>query len=114
MSDKTDVRYEWLVETLDLDNCNSDDADDADIIEVYHADTYAEALKWAEQADQPVRIGLVRDRGNDLEGLLDRQWAYLTAGTMGTLPERFDWGGGETNGAKVPERFHRELKRRTT
>lgn len=105
MNDKTTVNYEWLIEIIDLDG-GSDDLDDADIIEVNHADTYAEALKYAESQEQPVRIGLVRDRGNDLDGLLDRQWAYLTAGTMGTLPECFD------GGAKVPARFHNELKRK--
>ena len=100
----TYITYEWLVETLDLDSADS--ADDADIIEVYHADTYAEALKWAEQEEQPVRIGLVRDRGNNLDGLIDRQWAYLDAGTMGALPEHFD------GGIKVPARYHRELERK--
>ena len=102
---KTYVQYEWLIETLDLDNCPTDDADDADIIEVNHADTYAEALKWAESQEQPVRIGLVRDRGNDIDGVIDRQWAYLSAGTMGTLPKYFD------GGTPVPARFHNELKR---
>ena len=98
------VTYEWLVDFVD---------EDGDIIDVYHADTYAEALKWAQDSDflqsrefHHADIGLVRDVGNDLEGITDRQWAYIEDGK---LPERMDWGGGETGGAKVPQRFHKEL-----
>ena len=46
-------------------------------------------------------VGLVRDLGDDLEGIVDRQWVYIEDGK---LPERFE------GGAKVPARFHKQLK----
>jgi hypothetical protein len=101
---KSKVNIEWLVEALDYyEGCG----DDPDIFEVVHRDTYAEALATAAQAELPTRIGLVRDRGNDVEGIIDRQWAYINDGK---LPARFDWGGGEDGGALVPARYHRELE----
>jgi hypothetical protein len=99
---KTIVSIEWLVEEIDSDG---------DIIDVHHVDSYAEAVRFARvcrvENDVKTDIGLVRDRGNDLEGIIDRQWAYVD---HGKLPERFDWGGGEDGGAKVPAKYHREIK----
>lgn len=50
---------------------------------------------------------LVRDRDDECEGLVDRQYAYPVKGPDGkwVLPERFDNGLG----AKVPARYHAEL-----
>lgn len=109
------VRIEWLVEELDMTGV--DDPEEADILDPHHFDTYAEAVAFAEDCDNLCRIGLVRDRGNDAEGVIDRQWAYLmpdpalpTYATQMILPERFaDSGGAE--GAKVPARYHNELRR---
>jgi hypothetical protein len=99
---KTIVSIEWLVEEIDRDG---------DIIDVHHLDSYAEALEHARfcraERDVKTSIGLVRDRGNDVEGLVDRQWAYVD---HGKLPERFDWGGGEDGGAIVPAKYHREIE----
>lgn len=99
---KMEVTIEWLLEVLE------DAEPDADIAEVHHCGSYAEAKDAAENfyTGQPIVIGLVRDVGNDEEGLVDRQWAYLKDGK---LPERFDWGGGEDGGAKVPARYHKEI-----
>jgi hypothetical protein len=91
---------EWLIETIDAYG---------DIIEVTHADTYAEALKWAEGQEQPTQIGLVRDRGNEVDGLVDRQWAYIEADS-GKLPDHFSDSGG-CIGPAVPARYHNELNR---
>lgn len=94
------IIIEWLVEEMESAEA------DADIVDTHVFDTLAEARAFA--ADMPhARLGLVRDRGNDIDGLIDRQWAYVAAGA---LPERFDWGGDEEGGAAVPARFHRELK----
>jgi hypothetical protein len=92
--------YEWLIETLECD------CEDADIAEVNHHDTLAEARAWAASIEGPHRIGLVRDVGNDLEGITDRQWAYLDA--AGRLPEFFHDGVDFTD-TRVPKRFHVEV-----
>jgi hypothetical protein len=97
------IHYEWDCEELD-----GPDSDDAEIIDHWFGDTFAEVRKHASHLEH-YRFVLVRNRGNELEGLLDRQWAYLNE--SGHLPERFDWGGGETGGAKVPARFHKETAR---
>lgn len=100
---KSDVRIEWLIETLD-----GPDAVETDILEVNHRDTYSAALK--DQADElaagakAVRIGLVRDRGNEDEGVICRSWAYVRDGK---LPEYFN--DGDRDVAKVPAKYHREL-----
>jgi hypothetical protein len=94
MTDKMITTIEWLVETLNDDG--------TDITEVCHFATYAEAVDWAKD-HEPCSIGLVRDVGNDLEGIVDRQWVYLDID--GTLPSHFE------DGAKVPARYHNELRR---
>lgn len=86
------VSYEWAIETVDEHD---------DIIDVDHADTLAEARHRLD-SNQRQQIALVRDTGSDLEGLCDRQWAYLE---NGKLPEAFD------GGAKIPKRFFDEIKR---
>ena len=95
---KSDVTIEWLVEELDSNG---------DIYNVIHCDTYAAATKAAGWSDSETDIGLVRDRGNKVDGLLDRQWAYLQDGK---LPERFSDSGGN-EGPLVPPRYHLEIQR---
>src|SRR5215471_19469816 len=57
-----------------------------DIENLTHADTYAEALKAAEamrqdlQPGHHIEIGLVRDAGDEIDGLQDRQWAIYRLG----------------------------------
>jgi hypothetical protein len=94
---KSIVTIEWLAEKLDFYG---------DIIEVVHCDTYAEAREVRQSTMHKVDIGLVRDRGNDTEGLIDRQWAYIE---KGKLPERFSDSGG-AKGPLVPAKYHREIK----
>jgi|SRR5215831_8407391 len=95
------IGYEWVIESIE-DEYN-------DIVDLSHADTYAAALLVAENMKKDlkpghhVEIGLVRDRGDEVEGLQDRQWAYIGWEEDGKLPERFD------GGAAVPQRFHREV-----
>lgn len=89
------VAYEWTVETVD---------EHGDITDTCAWDSYAEAQKRAalERASGTrVEIALTRIVGDEIEGLQDRQYAYLEGGK---LPERFD------GGAKVPRRFHREVE----
>lgn len=94
--------YEWVIEPLD---------EYGDIIEVWQRDTFAEAVRDAKQythADvKRVAIALTRcwSRDWDMHGLENRQYAYLEDGK---LPEHFEAEGGG-KGAKVPEKFRREV-----
>lgn len=45
---------------------------------------------------------LVYNRGDDVEGIVDRSWAYVKDGK---LPKTF------LNGMKVPKRFHEEIRK---
>jgi hypothetical protein len=102
------VTYEWVIEGIDAWG---------DIEDVHHADTYVEALKLAGHLRgvwPSVDVGLVRDVGNDVEGLTDRAWAYVVDGK---LPETFNYGGADEelgipdqdSGIPVPKRFHAEV-----
>ncbi len=96
------VTYEWDVEELD-----GPDAPDVEIVDHHHCDSYAEAVVILGRLGAPGRIVLVRDVGNNLEGLTDRAWAYLVDGK---LPDTFTYGADEDSGIRVPKRFHQEIK----
>ena len=100
---KNQVNYEWDMELAD--NPFVDAAGDiiADIID----HDFADKLKDLKDPHPPRdgehhRLVLVRSTGNEDEGVIDRQWAYLD--DAGNLPAVFDYG------AKVPKRFHREFE----
>jgi hypothetical protein len=88
--------YEWIVETLEGE----------DIVDVIHCNSYGHAVDVARliaAKGTAVAIGLVRDQGNETEGLQNRQWAYLDKD--GRLPEWFDGRNA------VPKKYHREVER---
>lgn len=93
------VTYEYVLETLDFyEGCG----DNPDIIDTSGYDTLYDAHKVALKCDEPWRIALRRDVGNDLDGITDRAYAYPDA--SGRLPEYFTYGAGE-EGPRVPNRF---------
>lgn len=82
------VKYEWSIETLD---------ENEDIVD---------STFWDELPKEPLeenqRLCLVRNEGNEIDGLTDRLWAYIE---NGELPEYF---ADETDcviSIKVPKRF---------
>lgn len=90
--------YEWDIELLD--------AETGDILDHDHRDKLADFQIGDEDGSALV---LVRDTGNEDDGLQDRLWAYVTDGK---LPEFFSDSGGRATGYKVPQRFHREVAKR--
>lgn len=83
--------YEWIVETLDDEE--GFDVNDPDIVDVSGYDTYPEARQHADQHNGTnIRIALRRDIINKDDGLMDRQYAYLSDRVRGTLPEQFEEG----------------------
>lgn len=84
--------YEWDWEEVD---------DHGDIIEHYFSDK-VKVQPYPDNALVHYELVLVYNRGNDVEGVIDRSWAYVHDGK---LPETFQ------NGIKVPKRFHEALKK---
>lgn len=96
------VHYEWVVELVEeVDPALAGLNLEEDIVDVDHADTYAEALRLAADPENGFRyeIGLVRDDDNG------RSWAYVE---NGVLPENF-YDAYDRPVAKVPQRFFREV-----
>lgn len=90
------VTYEWVTEELD------GFGEDPEIIDTYASDTYAEALAKGIRVGGAFRVGLRRDRGDNVEGLLERHYAYVTGGKLQTTMESCD---GAEDGPPTPKRF---------
>jgi hypothetical protein len=100
--------YEWIVEHLD-----GEPAGDPDILEVCHYDTYREAaletgVRTMLKRKKNYRVALVREVGNDVEGLTERMWAYVVDGE---LPEYFEIATDMITSVRVPKRYHVEVER---
>lgn len=88
---KDRVYYEWKVEHLT--------DDEEDIEDCTHYVTYAECLNNKTEHSQ---ICLVRNVGNEFDGVKYRSHAYVIDG--GILPDVFD------DGNKVPMKYIREVE----
>ena len=92
------VGYEWVIEAVD---------EYGDIQSITHADILSKAFEYKDffhtEGWERVEIGLVRDVGDDIDGLQNRQWAYLEDDK---LPATFD------GGAKIPKRFLEEVSKK--
>jgi|SRR5215831_6089393 len=100
------VAYEWVVEEIDPND------EYEDIQETSAWEKYIDALgsaEWVRREGLRADIVLVRDEGDDVDGLTDRSWAYLEKD--GTLPTYFANSGGVDTTVKVPKRFHQEVAR---
>lgn len=84
--------YEWDYETVDVHG---------DVQDHNHADK----LSMFTDSDKTDSLVLIRNSGNEAEGLTERYWAYVK---NGKLPEYFQ-DSNENNICKVPARFHAEL-----
>lgn len=88
---KTKVVYEWSLETID---------ENEDIIDSDFSD------KPFAEIGETQRMCLVRNEGNEIDGLTDRYWAYVVDGK---LPEYFEDGSGYEIDIKVPDKYHTQL-----
>jgi hypothetical protein len=91
------VFYEWDLETWDETDC----------LDHLHADRLRDLPTPANDKDKLV---LVRDVGDQTQGLTDRLWAYVDNESR-MLPKYFSDSGNELTNVKVPQRFHREIAR---
>ena len=92
---RNQTRYEWCVEFTD---------DGGDVVDHYHAD------KLSEIPDDVMNEGdlvLIRNVGNEYDGVNDRSWAYVVDGKLHPM-----FMSGDVAGETVPQRFHAELARR--
>ncbi len=102
------VLYEWTVETLDIyPGCG----DDPDIIDTSAFESLEDAIKFKAYCEEPSRLVLVRQQGNDIEGLTDRSWAYIK---KMSLPEYFCYGADEQSEHVVPKKYKQQWDRYLT
>lgn len=87
------IAYEWCYEVTD---------ENGDIIDSNFADKLSEFSKSEEGV-----LVLVRNEGDEINGLEDRQWAYVKDGK---LPLKFSDARNVEIGIDVPKRFFKELK----
>lgn len=87
------IKYEWCYETWD-ENDDIIDNDFADLLNEFNSDRVTNHLV------------LVRNEGDEINGLADRFWAYVEDGK---LPKYFSDSEKQIN-IKVPQRFSKELK----
>jgi hypothetical protein len=103
---KYKTSYEWVAEDCD---------ENGDIIDPAYGDTLAEVMRYHAPADN-VSYALVKNIGNQEDGLKSREYAYLKNNYKVTyvavcgvwaqsLPDEFDDGG------IIPLRFHVEVNR---
>jgi len=91
---QTQVVYEWTTEAIDADG---------DIVDSSFFDKLLDVSKDDFESNE---VGLVKNEGDEANGLEDRFWAYIKDGK---LPEYFADGGGHTVDIKVPQKYHKEL-----
>lgn len=95
------VEYEWDCETHAAGD--SEDYTDGDVIDHYHAPSYATAREWSARNQQPgTRHAIVLVRDSDA----GRSWAYVNDGKLST---HFEDGAQQLS--RVPARFHAEVAR---
>ena len=84
------VEYEWTLEDVDEND---------DVVESHQFESRKEMIEFAGSNDPTDHwdFCLVRNQGNQAEGLKDRQWAYFDRGEV--VPEKFD------GGAVVPAKY---------
>lgn len=87
------IYYEWDYETMDLFG----DIEDHN---------FKDKLNDFQQYEVTKSLVLVRDSGNERDGITDRVWAYVK---NKKLPEYFTDGANEKVNIKVPKKFHKEL-----
>ncbi len=79
--------YEWVIETVD-------EHDDIVDCEYWDEDQLAQAVQWFNDKETPeggrVDFGLCRTVGDNIEGEVDRAYAYRNAD--GSWPSKFDSG----------------------
>lgn len=95
---RNSVDYEWDIEAMDGE----------DIVDHFHSDALSYQADELRDALKAGTLVLVRTVGNEDDGVTDRTWAYVKDNA---LPERF-LNAYDIPCAKVPQKFHNELKRR--
>jgi len=101
MNAKNQIYYEWCVESVVRET--------GDIEDLNFVGTFACARSEPQTDDRyDYEIVLVRNEGNEDEGVTGRLWAYVEDGV---LPEFFANASGNATNVKVPKKFHKETKK---
>ena len=109
MTAKNQIYYEWCIESVVRET--------GDIEDLNFVDSFAAALLGRQTEKAPLLLNdyeydydivLVRNEGNDAEGVTGRLWAYVEGGV---LPEFFANASGNATTVKVPKKYHTELEK---
>lgn len=90
--------YEWTLEEIDRES--------EDIIDSDFSNTLESFKRYFN--DSNFDIGLVLDEGNEIEGVINREWAYIK---NNSLPEYFSNSYGEETNNKVPNKYKIQLQK---
>lgn len=93
------VTYEWDIETWDPAT--------EEILDHYHADKLEDLLPHFVRQDPTMRLVLIRETGDQVDGITSRLWAYV--GDNWSLPRTFEEAGEVETEVAVPQRFHRMI-----
>lgn len=107
------VTYEWVCEIL-AERPSADNDFDPDIVDGQFGDSYEQVRWYASYAianSNSFRIAVVRNEGNEIDGLTWRGYAYVDYGFENRLQERFETATDLQDGPKVPKRFQDEINR---
>ena len=89
------VAYEWSYELTD---------EHGDIID----SNFADKLSYFSKSEKVGDLVLVRNEGDEINGVEDRQWAYVKDGK---LPLKFSDARNQEIDIDVPKRFFKELEK---
>ena len=90
---RNETTYEWTLEVINKDG---------DIEESLFENTLKDINRYADFGGvigENIMVALVKNVGNDEDGILDRTWAYIEDGSLNEL---------FLDGTKVPKRFIKE------
>lgn len=90
---RNEIKYEWSLEHID----HSGDILDSD---------FSDKLTFEKNSLVGNDLCLVRDEGNEVDGLQERHWAYVK---NGKLPVVFADANSKPTRTLIPVRFHQEL-----
>lgn len=103
------VSYEWDIETVSADEHEDVlDHNFRDRLRDFGGEEMTLAMNFdGEEPGTFTRLVLVRTEGNEVEGITDRFWAYVTED--GKLPEYFQDATEHVTGIRVPKRLREEF-----
>jgi hypothetical protein len=107
MASRYRVHYEWDAEQVNITDIDPETGEPYNDVQDHNHNDIDTVLSEIAEEGCRVDVVLVRNVGNEDDGLVDRQWAYVEDGK---LPEFFE-DAYQKPLCRVPQKFHVELRR---